>query len=579
MIGVLIVAHRQKLRKLVFINFAILIILATFNCADSVRYSADDIDKEVESSVNMKEPTSESKYSSSATINPGNEPHTIERQYYQQGEAVKIIKKIYPNKNDEYLLGDSNPIIIYVEIVPMVKEIKELWLHESIDNGLYVPYISDIYRADTVYEIKECNDNAINNISDINFSNNHKFEFGYGGNYSNLRTKGDIQLKKGQRLIYWYPIQTNESRIYNTRTSLRFYNDAFFPDIDYFLDIIIEDPKPVFDVGVTTLKKEVVIWSTYLSWLDVLNEPLDITYDITYLSGDGEDVNAKIFFDEMKYCKFINNINGNNSLIHTKILKKNETINISKTLMFNKTGIFSIPAPTICGKKWHFKDEEIVVITPLGKFREEIYVLIALIGLIFSDYISKSSSVYVIRLRKFLHKKMHRSEKTCQILEKIPQIGQKESCGDKVIFKTCMGDITFQLNQNMPNLTNQFKELINKGIYNGTKFNRIVKGSMIEGGDLTGIAKTRPSYAFIDSIIRKNNNDRGTFAISIDENSIWNGQFSINLADNNFLDKIRPVLGRVVDGMDVVDAIGELKTNNTEQPVKEAKIFYVRIMP
>jgi peptidylprolyl isomerase len=567
-----------------------LIVFLTTNCADSVRLSADDLYKDEELSINTREPQIEkqsgieSQSSSFATISFDRESNTIERQYYQQGEAVKIKKRIYPNKKDGYLLGDSNPIIIYVEIVPMVKEIKELWLHESIDDRLYIPYISNIYRVDTASEIDECKDKAINNISYINFPDQHNYTFSTNKNHDNLRTKGDIQLNKSQRLIYWYPILPRESGVYSTETSLRFNNDVFFPDMEYPLDIIIKEPQPIFDVGVTTLKKEVVIWSTYSSLLDSWDEPLDITYDITYLSGAGEDVSTEITFDEMKQCKFVNSTNGNsnNSLIYEKTLTKNATSDISKTIKFNKTGVFSIPAPTIHGKKWHFKGEEIIAETPLEKFREEMYVIFALVGLIFGNYISKRIVSFMSNFKETMGKILYRSEKTCRISEKTCKISektckilQKGSGEEKVLFKTSMGDITIQLNQNMPNSASQFKEFINKEFYNGTKFSRIVRGSMIEGGDPN---RTEPIPAIMDELTRKNNNDRGTIAMANDELNTWNGQFSINLVDNNFLDKIRPVLGRVVNGMDVVYAMSKVKTDEKEKPVKDVKIISAKVI-
>jgi len=50
-------------------------------------------------------------------------------------------------------------------------------------------------------------------------------------------------------------------------------------------------------------------------------------------------------------------------------------------------------------------------------------------------------------------------------------------------------------------------------------------------------------------------------------------QFFINLVDNNFLDDRHPVFGRVVSGMDVVDAIAKVRKDSNDRPVTPVKII------
>jgi peptidylprolyl isomerase len=54
-------------------------------------------------------------------------------------------------------------------------------------------------------------------------------------------------------------------------------------------------------------------------------------------------------------------------------------------------------------------------------------------------------------------------------------------------------------------------------------------------------------------------------------------QFFINLVDNNFLDSKHPVFGKVVEGMDVIDAIGKTKTGAMDKPIKEVKIESAKV--
>ena len=49
-------------------------------------------------------------------------------------------------------------------------------------------------------------------------------------------------------------------------------------------------------------------------------------------------------------------------------------------------------------------------------------------------------------------------------------------------------------------------------------------------------------------------------------------QFFINLVNNNYLDSAHPVFGKVINGMDVVDAIGKVKTDRSDRPIEKVVI-------
>ncbi len=55
-------------------------------------------------------------------------------------------------------------------------------------------------------------------------------------------------------------------------------------------------------------------------------------------------------------------------------------------------------------------------------------------------------------------------------------------------------------------------------------------------------------------------------------------QFFINLVNNNALDKKHPAFGKVVSGMDVVDAIGKVKTGTNNRPVQPVTIISAEIV-
>jgi peptidylprolyl isomerase len=142
----------------------------------------------------------------------------------------------------------------------------------------------------------------------------------------------------------------------------------------------------------------------------------------------------------------------------------------------------------------------------------------------------------------------------------------------KVLLKTNMGEVTVQLYEDMPITAGNFQKLVEKGFYDGTVFHRIIDGFMIQGGDPTGTGRGGPGYAIKDEFTRKNRNDRGTISMANAGPNTGGSQFFINLVDNNFLDKAHPAFGKVVEGMEIVDAMGKVKTGAMDRPVKEVKI-------
>jgi peptidylprolyl isomerase len=148
----------------------------------------------------------------------------------------------------------------------------------------------------------------------------------------------------------------------------------------------------------------------------------------------------------------------------------------------------------------------------------------------------------------------------------------------KVQLKTNMGEITLELYPDMPITAGNFEKLVEKGFYDGTIFHRVIDGFMIQGGDPTGTGRGGPGYAIKDEFSGKNKNNRGTISMANAGPNTGGSQFFINLVDNNFLDKAHPVFGKVMEGMDVVDAIGKVRTGPRDRPAKEVKIESARVV-
>ena len=145
----------------------------------------------------------------------------------------------------------------------------------------------------------------------------------------------------------------------------------------------------------------------------------------------------------------------------------------------------------------------------------------------------------------------------------------------KIKLETNYGDIIIELYSEMPVTAGNFKKLVEKGIYEGVIFHRIIDGFMIQGGDPTGTGYGDPSIPkikdeFTNSNLDKNN--RGTISMANAGPNTGSSQFFINLVDNNFLDGRHPVFGRIIEGMDVVDKIAKVQTDFQDRPIKKVII-------
>lgn len=149
----------------------------------------------------------------------------------------------------------------------------------------------------------------------------------------------------------------------------------------------------------------------------------------------------------------------------------------------------------------------------------------------------------------------------------------------KAILKTNRGDITLDLfEKDMPLTAGNFRKLVEKGFYDGVIFHRVIPDFMIQGGDPTGTGMGGPGYSIKDEFAKNNRNDRGTIAMANAGPNTGGSQFFINLVNNSYLDRKHPVFGKVVSGMETVDAISKVKTNNQDRPLSDIIIEKAKII-
>lgn len=143
--------------------------------------------------------------------------------------------------------------------------------------------------------------------------------------------------------------------------------------------------------------------------------------------------------------------------------------------------------------------------------------------------------------------------------------------------RTNKGDIVIEfLKEDAPNTVANFLKLAKEQFYDGTRFHRVIKGFMAQGGDpLTKDTSQSskwgtggPGYTFADEIHANNHNAPGTISMANAGPDTNGSQFFINTANNAFLDDKHTVFGRVVSGMETLAAIESVPTDARDCPIE-----------
>lgn len=161
----------------------------------------------------------------------------------------------------------------------------------------------------------------------------------------------------------------------------------------------------------------------------------------------------------------------------------------------------------------------------------------------------------------------------------------------EVLLKTSAGDIVLELDKkSAPKTVANFLQYVNEGFYNNTIFHRVIADFMIQGGGFQpGMVEKSTRSPVANESVNGKQNQRGTVAMARTQNpDSATAQFFINLVDNTYLDAAgtKPgytVFGRVKKGMDVVDKIAKVSTeqrgNNGDVPKDDVVIISARQLP
>lgn len=118
-----------------------------------------------------------------------------------------------------------------------------------------------------------------------------------------------------------------------------------------------------------------------------------------------------------------------------------------------------------------------------------------------------------------------------------------------------------------------------KNFYDGLAFHRIIEDFMIQGGDPEGTGSGNPGYRFPDEIVDTLSHDSAGKLSMANAGPGTNGsQFFITLAETPWLDGRHTVFGEVIQGMDVIDSIGNVETGPQDRPVEDVVIENVNII-
>lgn len=154
--------------------------------------------------------------------------------------------------------------------------------------------------------------------------------------------------------------------------------------------------------------------------------------------------------------------------------------------------------------------------------------------------------------------------------------GAGNNSGIKIAqLETSLGTIKIKLfTKEAPATSQNFIDLINKGFYDGIIFHRVIDGFMIQGGDPTGTGMGGSGKVIPDEFKTGLSHGKpGMVSMANAGPNTTSSQFFITLTPQSRLDGGYSIFGEVIEGMDVVSAIGKVKTGTNDRPIQDVKII------
>lgn len=143
----------------------------------------------------------------------------------------------------------------------------------------------------------------------------------------------------------------------------------------------------------------------------------------------------------------------------------------------------------------------------------------------------------------------------------------------KAIIKTEKGDMTVEFyDKDAPNTVANFLKLAKSGYYDGVTFHRVISDFVVQGGDPTGTGAGGPGYSIDCELDGENQyHDRGVLSMAHAGRNTGGSQFFICHSRTNtaHLDRNHTCFGKVVENVDVVDAIRQGDKINSIEIIEE----------
>ena len=156
----------------------------------------------------------------------------------------------------------------------------------------------------------------------------------------------------------------------------------------------------------------------------------------------------------------------------------------------------------------------------------------------------------------------------------------------QVRFETTLGGFTVELDaRRAPRSVDNLLQYVRERHYDGTVFHRVIGNFVVQGGGFTPDGSEKPTRTpVVNESGNGLSNRRGTFAMArTDDPHSATSQFYVNLVDNLALDPGPTrwgyaVIGRVIEGMDVVERIASVATNDGDTPLEPVVIASARVV-
>jgi peptidyl-prolyl cis-trans isomerase B (cyclophilin B) len=131
-----------------------------------------------------------------------------------------------------------------------------------------------------------------------------------------------------------------------------------------------------------------------------------------------------------------------------------------------------------------------------------------------------------------------------------------------------------------PKTGGSFKHLVDEGFFDGLSFHRIVPGFVIQGGDPAGDGSGGPGYSVVEAPPQDLTYKKGVVAMAktqIEDPGTSGSQFFVVTGEDAGLPPEYALLGKVVEGQEVVDLIGIAPVGPDEQPIDPIVIRSIAI--